>query len=99
MGGEGTIKKVSVLLLIYVLAALMVSNVRYYAFKDPELFRRQPFGFLVLAIIFIIVVVAEPEIMVFAMACAFVSSGPIGSVVKRFLPGARGVASPPPDAP
>jgi len=84
MGGTGTIKKVSVLLLIYVLAALMVSNLRYYAFKDPELVRRQPFGFLVLAIIFIIVIVAQPEIMLFTLACAYVASGPVGSVVTRF---------------
>jgi CDP-diacylglycerol--serine O-phosphatidyltransferase len=84
MGGTGTIKKVSVLLLIYVLAGLMVSNIRYYAFKDPELFRRQPFGFLVLAIIFIIVIVAQPEIMIFALACLFISSGPVGTVLKRF---------------
>jgi CDP-diacylglycerol--serine O-phosphatidyltransferase len=84
MGGTGTIKKVSVLLLIYVLAGLMVSNIRYYAFKDPELFRRQPFGFLVLAITFIIVIVAQPEIMIFALACLFISSGPIATVLKRF---------------
>ena len=84
MGGTGTIKKVSVLLLIYVLAALMVSNLRYYAFKDPELVRRQPFGFLVLAIIFIIVIVAQPEIMLFTLACVYVASGPIGSLVTRF---------------
>ena len=98
MGGTGEIKKVSVLLLIYVLAALMVSNIRYYAFKDPELFRRQPFGFLVLAIIFIIVIVAQPEIMIFAMACVFVASGPLGALLKRFMPGARhGESSPPAD--
>jgi len=84
MGGTGTIKKVSVLLLIYVLAGLMVSSFHYYAFKDPELFRRQPFGFLVLAIIFIIVIVAEPEIMIFALACVFIASGPVGAVIKRF---------------
>jgi len=84
LGGTGTIKKVSVLLLIYVLAALMVSNIRYYAFKDPELVRRQPFGFLVLAIFFIIVIVAQPEIMLFTIACVYVASGPIGSLVSRF---------------
>jgi len=98
MGGTGEIKKVSVLLLIYVLAALMVSNIRYYAFKDPELFRRQPFGFLVLAIIFIIVIVAAPEIMIFAMACTFVSSGPIGFLLKRFFPPSRSGDVQPPAA-
>lgn len=82
LGGEGTIKKVSVLLLIYVLAYLMVSNHSFNSFKDPELLKRQPFSFLVLAIIFIIVIVAQPEIMLFTIASIYTLSGPIGSVVK-----------------
>ncbi len=84
LGGSGDIKKVSVLLLIYVLAYLMVSNFSYYSFKDPELVKRQPFSTLVIAIIFIIVVVAQPEIMLFLMASAFMVSGPIGAVLKHF---------------
>jgi CDP-diacylglycerol--serine O-phosphatidyltransferase len=84
LGGSGTIRKVSVVLLIYVLAYLMVSNHSYHSFKDPELVKRQPFSFLVLAIIFIIVIVAQPEIMLFSIASIYVASGPLGSVVKYF---------------
>jgi CDP-diacylglycerol--serine O-phosphatidyltransferase len=84
LGGSGTIRKVSVVLLIYVLAYLMVSNHSYHSFKDPELVKRQPFGFLVLAIIFIIVIVAQPEIMLFSIASIYTASGPLGSVVKYF---------------
>lgn len=84
LGGTGTIKKISVLLLIYVLAYLMVSNHSYNSFKDPELFKRQPFNFLVLAIIFIIVVVAQPEIMLFGIASVYVASGPLGHSLKYF---------------
>lgn len=50
LGGAGTIKQISVVVLIYSLAFLMVSNVKYCSFKDPELVKRQPFSFLVLAI-------------------------------------------------
>jgi len=84
LGGTGTIRKVSVLLLIYVLAYLMVSNIRYYSFKDPELVRRQPFGILVLSIIFIIVIVAQPEVMLFSCASIYIASGPIGALLHRF---------------
>ena len=84
LGGTGTIKKISVLLLIYVLAYLMVSNHSYNSFKDPDLLKRQPFGFLVLAIIFIIVVVAQPEIMLFSMASIYMASGPVASLLKFF---------------
>ena len=84
LGGSGEIKKVSVLLLIYLLAYLMVSNHTYNSFKDPELVKRQPFSFLVLAIIFVIVVVAQPEIMLFSMASIYVASGPVGTLLKYF---------------
>jgi len=84
LGGSGTIKKISIVLLIYILAYLMVSNHSYHSFKDPELVKRQPFNFLVLAIIFIIVIVAQPEIMLFSIASLYTISGPIGSVVKYF---------------
>ena len=84
LGGSGEIKKISVLLLIYMLAYLMVSNHSYHSFKDPELVKRQPFSFLVLAIIFVIVVVAQPEIMLFSMASIYIASGPIGSLLKYF---------------
>ena len=82
LGGSGTIKKVSVLVLIYVLALLMVSSFRYYSFKDPELVKRQPFGILVLAIFIIIVIVAEPQIMFFLLFFGYTISGPIGSLLR-----------------
>jgi CDP-diacylglycerol--serine O-phosphatidyltransferase len=82
LGGSGTIKKVSVVVLIYILAYLMVSNHSYNSFKDPELVKRQPFGFLVLAIILIIVIVAQPEIMLFSIASVYAVSGPINTVLK-----------------
>lgn len=82
LGGSGTIKKVSVLVLIYVLALLMVSSFRYYSFKDPELVKRQPFGFLVLAIFIIIVIVAEPQIMFFLLFFGYTMSGPIGYLLR-----------------
>jgi len=80
LGGTGTIRKLSVLLLIYSLAFLMVSSIRYYSFKDPELVKRQPFGFLVLLIFLIIVIVARPEIMLFTFGLIYVVSGPLGLV-------------------
>jgi CDP-diacylglycerol--serine O-phosphatidyltransferase len=82
LGGSGTIKKVSVVVLIYLLAYLMVSNHSYNSFKDPELVKRQPFSFLVLAIILIIVIVAQPEIMLFSIASVYAISGPVSSLMR-----------------
>lgn len=78
LGGTGTIKKVSVLILIYVLAMLMVSNFRYNSFKDPEMFKRRPFGVLVGLIFLIIVIVAKPEYSLFTLAFCYMASGPVG---------------------
>ncbi len=77
LGGSGTIRMLSVLLLIYVLAVLMVSNVKYYSFKDPELLKKRPFGMLVLAIVLIIVIVAEPEVMFFLMFITYTMFSPV----------------------
>jgi CDP-diacylglycerol--serine O-phosphatidyltransferase len=59
----------------------MVSSVKYYSFKDPELIKRQPFGFLVLAVVLLIIVAAEPAVMVFVIMLCYVLSGPIGFLV------------------
>ncbi len=97
LGGSGTIKKASVLILIYVLAMLMVSNFRFYSFKDPELFRRQPFGVLVILIFLIIVIVAQPEISLFVLSLTYVVSGPVGYLfyLARRPPKGGGDSTPP----
>lgn len=76
-----TYKKLAILGLIYLLAFLMVSNFRYYSFKDPALIKRQPFGFLILAVVLLIVVAAEPVVMTFSVLLLYVFSGPIDYLV------------------
>jgi CDP-diacylglycerol--serine O-phosphatidyltransferase len=74
-------KKLAILGLIYLLAFLMVSNFRYYSFKDPALIKRQPFGFLLLAVVLLIVVAAEPVVMTFSVLLLYILSGPVDYVV------------------
>jgi CDP-diacylglycerol--serine O-phosphatidyltransferase len=83
MGGSGTIRQVSIMILIYILAFLMVSNISYYSFKDSELFKRQPFVFLVLGIVLLIVIVAQPEIMLFTLGCIYMISGPLWTLKRK----------------
>ncbi len=83
LGGTGTIKMVSVLLLVFLLAFLMVSNVKYFSLKDPDLFKRQPFMWLVVAIILLIVIVAQPEIMLFSIGMVYLVSGPVEFFMRR----------------
>ena len=83
LGGTGTVKKVSVLLLVFLLAFLMVSNIKYFSLKDPDLFKRQPFMMLVAAIMILIVIVARPEIMLFVFGMIYLVSGPLGYLFDR----------------
>lgn len=80
-GWPSTYKRLAILVLIYLLAFLMVSGFRYYSFKDPALIKRQPFGFLLLAVVLLIVVAAEPAVMTFGIMLVYVVSGPLGFVV------------------
>lgn len=83
LGGTGPIKMFSVVLLVFLLAFLMISNFEYFSLKDPDLFKRQPFMMLVLAIMMLIVIVARPEIMLFIIGMAYLASGPIGCLLNR----------------
>lgn len=83
LGGTGTIKKVSVVLLVFLLAYLMVSNVKYLSLKDPDMFKRQPFMMLVAAIMILIVIVAKPEIVLFIIGMVYMVSGPVGHLFGR----------------
>ncbi len=83
LGGTGTIKKVSVLMLVFLLAFLMVSNIKYFSLKDPDLFKRQPFMMLVGAIMIMILIVAKPEVVLFVIGMIYLASGPLGYLFKR----------------
>ncbi len=83
LGGTGTIKKVSMVLLVFLLAYLMVSNIKYFSLKDPDLFKRQPFMLLVVAIMLLIVIVAQPEVMLFTIGMVYLASGPVGHFYSR----------------
>jgi len=80
-GWPSSFKKLAILILIYCLAFLMVSNIKYYSFKDPELIKRQPFGVLVFAVILLIVIAAEPVLMLFVLFICYIMSGPIGFIM------------------
>lgn len=78
LGGEGaTNKHMTLLLLIYALAGLMVSTVPYYSFKDLQLRHRQPFWLLIVGIIMVQVTIAEPQLMLFSIFSLYALSGPV----------------------
>ena len=73
--------QIPLLLISYLLAALMVSTVKYNSFKDLQLARRKPFNALIIVVLLIVFVVSEPRIMLFSLCFAYVLSGPTTLVV------------------
>ncbi|MDD5723878.1 MAG: CDP-diacylglycerol--serine O-phosphatidyltransferase, partial [Syntrophales bacterium] len=82
LGGEGQFHHVSILAGTVTLSLLMVSNIKYYSFKDLNFFSRKPFMTFVLIVCMLIVIVLEPQIMLFVMALSYAASGPVWMLLK-----------------
>ncbi|MEA3333246.1 MAG: CDP-diacylglycerol--serine O-phosphatidyltransferase [Pseudomonadota bacterium] len=76
-GAIGIEHNIVLLLLCYGLAFLMVSNVKYPAFKESVFQGRAPFVALVMAALVFIVIAAEPQISLFVLALVYTFSGPV----------------------
>jgi CDP-diacylglycerol--serine O-phosphatidyltransferase len=93
LGGQGAAhKRVMMLIVIYAVAALMVSEFRYFSFKEVQLHRRHPFPVLLGLIIVAMLTIAEPEPMLFIGITSYALSAPVLSL-WRLLTGRR--AEPP----
>lgn len=80
-GAEGpTYRHLIVLLMVYALAGLMVSNVRYFSFKEIDLHHRQPFWVLIAGILILKLLIAEPQVCLFAGFFLYAVSGPARSL-------------------
>jgi len=78
LGGEGaTNKQIILLLVIYLLAGLMVSNFQYFSLKQLDLKKRHPFWLLVSAILLIKLTIVMPQIMFFTVFLLYTLSGPL----------------------
>jgi CDP-diacylglycerol--serine O-phosphatidyltransferase len=75
--GTDWVKDIAVLAMIYVLAFLMVSNIRYFSFKELDLAKRKPFSIFIFIILSMIVIIMQPIIVLFIFALAYVFSGPV----------------------
>lgn len=84
LGGQAlTERSVVTLVLVYALAGLMVSNVRYWSFKEIHFHRRQPFWVLMAIIVLLNLFIAEPQIFLFTAFSLFGLSGPARWVIIR----------------
>jgi len=96
-GGEGaTNKHILMLLVIYAVAALMVSEVRYYSFKEIRFHHRHPFSVLLGLILLIYLTAGQPEVMLFVGMGGYALSGPVAVIARRFPRRRRAAGESPP---
>ncbi len=69
------------LFMTFMLGITMVSQFRYKSFKDLNLKQKQPFTYLVVGVMVIILVAIRPEVMLFAL---FFSYAVLGAVMGLF---------------
>jgi len=77
----GWVKDIVILVMIYILAFLMVSNIRYFSFKEFNLSKRKPFSIFIFIVLSMIVIVMEPVIVLFGFVLFYILSGPVNIVI------------------
>jgi CDP-diacylglycerol--serine O-phosphatidyltransferase len=75
----GPIHHPAILIVIFLLSILMVSNLKFASFKELDLRRRKPFPVLVGIIVLLILIVNEPQIVLFTIGVLYVLHGPVWS--------------------
>ncbi|OGT44546.1 MAG: CDP-diacylglycerol--serine O-phosphatidyltransferase [Gammaproteobacteria bacterium RIFCSPHIGHO2_12_FULL_37_34] len=74
---QGSLFAVPISAFIIVIAALMVSTIRYYSFKHVDFKGRVPFITVVIAVFIIAAVALEPPEMLFSLFLIYIISGPV----------------------
>ena len=85
-------KRILMLLVIYAVAGLMVSEIRYFSFKEIRLQHRHPFQVLLGLILLIMLTIAAPQPVLFLGIVTYALSGPVVYLV-RLLAGRRRMAA------
>jgi CDP-diacylglycerol--serine O-phosphatidyltransferase len=78
LGGVGeSDKHITMLLVVFAVAGLMVSEVKYYSFKEIRFHHRHPFSVLLGLILVGYLTVGEPQMMLFLGVLGYAASGPL----------------------
>jgi CDP-diacylglycerol--serine O-phosphatidyltransferase len=62
---------------------LMVSNIRYYSFKEFDFRHRVPFVAILIVVLIFVFIASEPPLVLFLMALSYALSGPIVTLIQR----------------
>jgi CDP-diacylglycerol---serine O-phosphatidyltransferase len=75
--------KLLMLLIVAAAGVLMVSNIRYYSFKEVDLKGPVPFVVLLAIVLGFVVISMQPSVMLLLLFGAYVASGPVMAVMRK----------------
>lgn len=75
--------KLLMLLVVAAAGVLMVSNIRYYSFKEIDLKGPVPFVVLLAIVLGFVVISVEPSVMLLLLFGAYVASGPVQAIMRK----------------
>src|SRR5690606_27156645 len=70
-------------LLVAAAGMLMVSNIKYYSFKDLDLYGRVPFVAILIVVLVFAVVFSDPPRVLLLIFLAYAASGPVQFLMRR----------------
>jgi CDP-diacylglycerol--serine O-phosphatidyltransferase len=79
IGPGGPVDHWAPVAMVFLLSFLMVSNIHYMSFKELGLGRLKSFNWLVAALLFLILVAVQPQVMGFSLLALYVLGGPLGA--------------------
>ncbi|PID76878.1 MAG: CDP-diacylglycerol--serine O-phosphatidyltransferase [Deltaproteobacteria bacterium] len=83
LGIEQSVKHISVLLMVYTISYLMVSNHTYLSFKKSRQKKARTFQLIVASLLVFVLVAAEPRVTLFVLALLYALSGPVLDLLGR----------------
>ncbi|EWH02782.1 CDP-diacylglycerol--serine O-phosphatidyltransferase [Halomonas sp. BC04] len=75
--------KILMLLVVAAAGVLMVSNIRYYSFKEIDLKGPVPFVVLLAIVLGFVVISMQPSVMLLLLFGAYVASGPTQAILRK----------------
>ncbi|HON86203.1 MAG TPA: CDP-diacylglycerol--serine O-phosphatidyltransferase [Syntrophorhabdaceae bacterium] len=85
LGYKSELKTIVMPILVYILAFLMVSDVRYYSFKDMAFFKGKPFRSTLAVILLLVIIFIEPRVTLFVLAAMYLLSGPVFTLINSLI--------------
>lgn len=73
--------RLPILVFVFVISFLMVSSVKFHAFKDLTLVKEKPFSSTVAFVLALALIASQPLVVPFLICSAYVISGPIMTVI------------------